>query len=51
MTIYIYSNATGEQVASHTAEDNEACEKWADENYCSNDYHQSYHDVPVSNAL
>ena len=51
MTIYIYSNETGKQVASHTAADNAACEQWADENYGSNDYHYSYADVPVSNAI
>lgn len=49
MTIYIYSNETGKQVASHTADSNEACELWADANYGSNDYHWSYCDQPVSN--
>ena len=50
MTIYIYSNETGKQVASHSAETNQECERWADETYGSNDYHWSYSDVPVSNA-
>ena len=50
MTIYIYSNETGKQVASHTAASNDDCEGWADENYGSNDYHWSYCDQPESNA-
>lgn len=50
-TIYIYSNETGKQMASHTGADNAACEQWADENYGSNDYHWAYVDVPVSNAV
>lgn len=50
MTIYIYSNETNKQVASHTADTNEACELWADEEYGSDDYHWSYSDVAISNA-
>lgn len=51
MTIYVYSNETGKQVASHEAEDNAACEAWADENYGSNDCHYSYVDAVVSNEV
>jgi hypothetical protein len=51
MTIYIYSNETGEQIASHTDSDNAACEKWANAEYGSNDYHWSYSDHAVSNAV
>jgi hypothetical protein len=51
MTIYIYSNETGEQVASHTADTNLACEKWADDNYGSTDFHYSYADAEISNAV
>lgn len=51
MTIYIYSNETGKQVDSYTGRSNEDCEAWADRNYCNNDYHYSYVDTPVSNAV
>ena len=51
MTIYIYDNVTGKQVASHQAESNEACEAWANEQYGSNDYHWSYEDASISNAV
>jgi len=51
MTIYIYSNETGKQVDSYTADDNNACEQWASDNYGFNDYHWSYSDMPVSNAI
>lgn len=51
MTIYIYSNETGEQIAHHTAETNEQCEQWAMDQYGSNDYHWSYCDVEQSNAV
>lgn len=51
MTIYVYSNETGAQVASFEGETNEQCERLADENYNSNDYHWNYNDAPVSNAV
>jgi len=51
MTIYIYSNETGKQVDSHTANDNAACEKWANDEYGSNDFHWSYTDQEVSDAV
>lgn len=51
MTIYIYSNETGKQVASYTGTDNQDCERWADSMYCSNDYHASYSDHAISNAV
>jgi hypothetical protein len=51
LTIYIYSNETGRQVAQHEAQDNAACEAWAQENYGDVDYHWSYADQPVSNAV
>lgn len=50
-TIYIYSNETGLQIAHHTAESNEACERWANEQYGSNDYHWSYAEADISNAI
>lgn len=50
MTIYIYSNETGIQVASHTAVTEADALVWAEEQYCSNDFHYSDVDVPVSNA-
>lgn len=50
MTIYIYSNKTGEQVGSIEGADNAACEAQADAQYGSNDYHWSYVDMPDSNA-
>jgi hypothetical protein len=50
-TIYIYSNETGKQLASYEAADAAACEAWAEAEYGSNDYHWSYADVPVSNAV
>ncbi len=51
MKIYIYSNETGRQVASIEGRDNAECERLAAEQWGSNDYHWSYNDVPVSNAL
>ena len=51
MTIYIYSNKTGKRVSAHTADSNQACEVWADENYGSDDYHWSYLKVARSNAV
>ena len=50
MTIYIYSNETNEQVAAIEGVDYKECEKLADEQFGSNDYHFSYCDVPISNA-
>jgi len=50
LTIYIYSNETGEQVDAIEGADNEECERRADERWGSNDYHWSYNDQPVSNA-
>jgi hypothetical protein len=47
LTIYIYDNETGKQVASLMAADNAACEKLADDAYGSNDYTWSYADVPA----
>jgi len=51
MTIYIYDNETGKQVDSHTADSNNACEQWAADNYGSDDYHWSYCNQPISNAV
>lgn len=49
--IFVYSNETGLQVASHEAETFDACLAWADEEYGSNDFHYSDVDVPKSNAV
>ena len=51
MTIYIYSNETGEQVAHYEGRNNDDCEQWAEDHYGSNDYHWSYCDQPISNAI
>jgi hypothetical protein len=51
MTIYIYSNETGCQVDAIDGPDNAECERLANEKWSSNDYHWSYKDVPVSNAV
>ena len=51
MTIYIYSNETGRQVDAIEGRDNAECERMAAEKWSSNDYHWSYNDVPVSNAV
>jgi hypothetical protein len=51
MTIYVYSNETGRQVASYTADSNAECETWVEANYGSNDYHAAYSDCAVSNAV
>lgn len=51
MTIYIYSNETGRQVDAIEGRDNAECERLANEKWSSNDYHWSYNDVPVSNAI
>jgi hypothetical protein len=51
MTIYVYSNETGHQVDAIEGRDNAECEKLAGEKWSSNDYHWSYTDVPMSNAV
>ena len=51
MTIYIYSNETGDQVDRIEGIDNDECERLADDKWGSNDYHYSYCDVPWSNAV
>lgn len=48
MTIYIYSNETGEQAANYSGETNAQCEQWASDNYGFNDYHWSYSNMQVS---
>lgn len=50
MTIYVYCNETGLQVASYSAETNEECEAWVSETYGINDYSASYCNQPISNA-
>lgn len=45
MTIYIYSNETGEQVEAIECMDNAECERLA------NDYHWSYSDAAKSDAV
>lgn len=42
MIINIRSLETGELVASYVGETNQECEKWADDNYGSNDYSWDY---------
>ena len=51
MIIYIYSNETGKQVDAIEGENNRDCERKAEEKWGSNDYHWSYKDVPLSNAV
>lgn len=51
MIIYIYSNETGKQVDAIEGADNAECERIAGGKWSSNDYHWSYNDVPVSNAV
>jgi hypothetical protein len=51
MTIYIYSNETGKQVEAIEGRDNAECEKLAAEKWGSNEYHWSYNDVLISNAV
>lgn len=50
-TIFVYNNEDGRQVARYTASDNAECEVWAEENYGSNDFHWSYAETPLSNAV
>lgn len=50
-TLYIYSNETGYQVDAIEGADNAACEAAADDKWGSSDYHWSYHNVEVSNAV
>ncbi|MDN5937877.1 MAG: hypothetical protein L0H83_04380 [Salinisphaera sp.] len=50
MTIYIYSNETGEQVGAVHGADEAECERVAESEWGYNDYHWSYCDVAVSNA-
>lgn len=47
----IYSNETGRQVDALEGANNTECERAAEEKWSSNDYHWSYLDVPVSNAI
>lgn len=51
MTIYVYSNETGKQVDAIEGADNRECEALAEEKWGSNDYHWSYKDVAVSDAI
>jgi hypothetical protein len=51
MKIFIYSNETGEQVDSIEGLGNRECEQLALQKYGCDDYHWSYVDVPVSNAV
>lgn len=51
MTIYVYSNETGKQIDAIEGADNKECESLADEKWGSNDYHWSYQDMPLSNAV
>ncbi len=51
MVIYIYSNEDGKQVDAIEGNDNAECEKLAGEKWGSDDYHWSYADVHVSDAV
>jgi hypothetical protein len=51
MTLYIYSNETGQQVARIEGPDSTECEQLAQQEWNSNDFHYSYVDAPVSNAV
>ena len=51
MTLYIYSNDSGEQIDAINGCDNYDCEQQADEKYGSNDYHWSYVDQDISDAV
>ena len=51
MKIYVYSNETGRQVDGIEGGDNAECERLAGDKWGSNDYHWSYTDRPVSNAV
>ncbi len=51
MTIYIYSNESGKQVAAIEGENNQDCEAKAADAWSTNDYHFSYIDTPISNAV
>ena len=51
MTIYIYSNETGKQVDAIDGEDNADCELQALQKWSDSDYHYSYCDQPISNAV
>lgn len=42
MTIYVYSNESGELVDQHDGETNQDCEAWFLANYDINDYSTSY---------
>lgn len=51
MTIYIYDNETGKQVDAIDGKDNDDCEAQADAKWGSDEYHWSYCNQPVSNAV
>lgn len=49
-TIFVYSNETGKQVASFTRDSDHEALDAANDSYCTNDYHFSTVDMPISNA-
>lgn len=51
MIIYIYSNEDGCQVDAIDGIDNADCERKANDKWGTNDYHWSYANQPVSNAV
>jgi hypothetical protein len=51
MIIYVYSNETGRQVDAIEGRDNVECERLAAQKWSSNDFHWSYNNMPVSNAV
>lgn len=51
MIIYVYSNETGKQVDAIEGQNNAECERLADDKWGSNDYHWSYINVAISNAV
>jgi hypothetical protein len=51
MIIYVYRNTDGRQVDAIEGENNKECEALALEKWGGNDYHWSYSNTPVSNAV
>jgi len=50
-TIYIYNNETGKQVDAIEGFDNNECENLAQDKWGSDDYHWSYANAAISDAV
>ena len=51
MTISIYSLETGRVIDQHSADTNDECERWANEQYGVNDYGWTYCDLTIGQIV